>query len=96
MNNQKKALKKATITPGQLFVANSHGEPSLWEVTARVKTEQENRVWTRCIIGYQQERQYTGPQFGFLIRKGIVKLIKRNEEKLIRELYENRAAGYYR
>jgi hypothetical protein len=67
---------KRTIKKGQVFVANSNKKSAVWEVTKRIKTENENLIWCKVIHGDQQNKCYTGQQFGMLIRMGIVKLVK--------------------
>ncbi|MBI4977517.1 MAG: hypothetical protein HZC28_08550 [Spirochaetes bacterium] len=69
------AVRKPTILPGQRFYAKSKKAPAIWEVFERIKSETQNIIRCRVIDGAPQEREYIGPQFGYLLRQGIIQLI---------------------
>lgn len=64
-----------SIKRGTKFIANSKGLKAVWIVTRRIKTEEKNAIYTRVLFGKDQTRKYTGPQFGHLLREGIVELV---------------------
>lgn len=63
------------IKRGQKFMGMSKGKPAVWEVTRRVKTEKENKIWCKVVDGSVQEKAYTGKQFGYLLRSCLITLI---------------------
>jgi predicted transcriptional regulator with HTH domain len=65
---------KRTVTKGTVFRANSKGIASLWEVSRRIKTDEQNVIYTKC-LETEQTRKYTGKQFGMLIRMGIIHMV---------------------
>lgn len=71
---------KRTIKKGQHFAASSKGKPACWIVTRRIKTESQNLIYCAVEYGNDQEKKYTGAQFGYLLRTGIIRLLNEKGE----------------